>query len=99
MVFGSRCSASARTERFTTTREDALAQPTNEVKSKRRARGNTRALALFSGALAIGVACRTHAPDENYYDGTHTSGGQGAASGGRSTTEPPPPAETGGDSQ
>jgi uncharacterized protein len=99
MVFGSRCSASARTERLITTREDALAQPTNEVRTKRRARGNTRALALFSGALAIGVACRTQAPDENYYDGAHTSGGQGAASGGRSTTEPPSPAETGGDSQ
>ena len=100
MVFWSRCSASATTEPPQNNTRNALAQPTNEVRSKRRARGNTRALALFSGALAIGVACRTHAPDENYYDGAlGPSGGQGAASGGRSTAEPPSSAETGGDSQ
>jgi predicted lipoprotein len=100
MVLWWPCSASATTEHPHRNTRNALAHPTNEMRSKRRARGNTRALALFSSALVIGIACRTHAPEENYYDGEQpSSGGRGVPSGGRSTTEPPSTMETGGDSQ
>ena len=58
-----------------------------------------RLLALTVSALVLGFACRTSAPDEHYYDGTHTqSGGPQSTSGGSSTQPPLPPSSGAGSS-